>query len=291
MPPPPPRDLRCLLCDSRDFRKREGKVRDNPTLEIFECEHCGLVCLSSTAHIDETFYEASGMHPDGAQNDLDRWLKNSATDDDRRYATYAELCKNKDILDFGCGAGGFLIRARQAAHRVYGIELERRLRPHFAQNNLTVFHDLDELSESVDLIFLFHCLEHLKDPFAILAQMKQKLKPNGKIIVEVPNADDVLLTLYRSSAFAEFTYWSAHLYLYNAATLNLLAKKSGLQVIAVKQEQRYPLSNHLYWLARGKPGGHSQWAFLDGAALNDAYAAALAAVGKCDTVVAYLGVE
>ncbi len=52
------------------------------------------------------------------------------------------------------------------------------------------------------------------------------------------------------------------------------------------QVQRYPLSNHLHWLAHGKPGGHKTWGFLDSAELDAAYAATLARVGACDTLIA-----
>ena len=83
----------------------------------------------------------------------------------------------------------------------------------------------------------------------------------GQIIVEVPNADDVLLTLYNNSPFSHFTYWSCHLFLYIAKTLQMLFDQMSLKVNYLKQIQRYPLSNHLLWLANAKPGGHQKMAF------------------------------
>jgi len=226
------------------------------------------------------------MH-EGSSLNLEQWIKDTAPDDERRYTSYSEMIKNKDILDFGCGNGGFLLRARESAHKIYGIELEKSLYDYFQRNFLDVQHDLDSFDHQVDYIFLFHVLEHIKDPFVMLGKMKTKLKPGGKIVIEVPSAEDALLTLYRSKAFSEFTYWSPHLYLYNAATLYFLARKAGLVTIAIKQEQRYPLSNHLYWLTNEKPGGHLQWQFLNGPELEQAYRNALASIGKCDTIVGY----
>jgi hypothetical protein len=95
-----------------------------------------------------------------------------------------------------------------------------------------------------------------------------------------------LLTLYESTPFSEFTYWSCHLYLFNSSNLALLVRKAGLKMNYVKQIQRYPLSNHLYWLAKGKPGGHQKWHFLDSTELHAAYERQLAAIGKCDTILA-----
>jgi len=281
-------DKRCQICDGTNFGKRNGKVRDNPEIEVLECQNCGLVFLSSDEYITNAFYENSQMHEKGIENNLEEWIKNTAIDDDRRYQTYSEMIKNKDILDFGCGTGGFLLRAREKASKVYGIELEKSLKKHFESNDLDIYHDLDSFDKTVDYIFMFHVLEHIKNPFEILEKMKSKLKPGGQIIAEVPNSDDVLLTLYNNKVFSEFTYWSAHLYLYNATTLNFLAKKAGLKTIAIKQEQRYPLSNHLYWLSQAKPGGHLKWQFLNSPELEAAYKNTLASIGKCDTIVGYL---
>jgi cyclopropane fatty-acyl-phospholipid synthase-like methyltransferase len=197
------------------------------------------------------------------------------------------MIKDKDILDFGCGTGGFLLRAKQAARQVYGLELEKRLRRHFLDNNIEVYQYITDFDKSVDFIFLFHVLEHLKNPIDILNTLKKKLKPNGRFVIEVPNADDALLTLYKNEAFSHFTYWSPHLYLYNFTTLQMLAKKAGLKTEAVQQEQRYPLSNHLYWLAEGKPGGHIKWVFLNNPMLEYAYKYTLASLGKCDTIVGF----
>jgi hypothetical protein len=86
----------------------------------------------------------------------------------------------------------------------------------------------------------------LQDPRKILAELGDLLGPKARLIVEVPSADDALLTLYDCDAFQRFTYWSQHLFLFNASTLMLLAKQAGLRVIATQHYQRYPLSNHLY---------------------------------------------
>lgn len=57
-----------------------------------------------------------------------------------------------------------------------------------------------------DIITAFHVVEHLQDSIAILKELSSCLKENGKMIIEVPNADDALLTIYKSKAFREFTY-------------------------------------------------------------------------------------
>ena len=179
---------------------------------------------------------------------VDRWLRETARDDDRRFESFREQIVNKNILDFGCGAAGFLLRAREVAESVAGIELEKRLASHFETNALSVFVDIDHIppERKFDFITAFHVIEHLSDPRNMLEKLKEHLALAGKIIVEVPSAEDVLLTLYENDPFSHFTYWSCHLYLFNAHTLSLLAKQAGLRVTYIKHVQRYPLSNHLY---------------------------------------------
>lgn len=71
---------------------------------------------------------------------------------------------------------------------------------------------LGDFEETFDVITMFHVFEHLKNPGKWLDEIARALKPRGILFIEVPNANDVLLSFYESEAFADFTYWSAHLY-------------------------------------------------------------------------------
>ncbi len=281
--------MRCYLCGKQRFTKRPGQVRDRAELDVLECQECGLVCLSSFAHITEGFYEGSGMHAEPVA--IADWIRETAVDDQRRFETLRPLLVNKSLLDFGCGNGGFLERARQVTQTAIGVEPEARLQPYFQTRRLPVYTNLAEADQLFEVITLFHVLEHLPEPVVILQQLTKKLTAQGCLIIEVPNANDALLTLYQSGAFADFTYWSCHLFLYNAATLTALAKKAGLKVNFLQHIQRYPLSNHLHWLAKSRPGGHLHWSFLDSPELRAAYESRLAALGCSDTIFAGFGVN
>ncbi len=218
---------------------------------------------------------------------MEIWLKDTEWDDKRRFEMLKSMLPNKKLLDFGCGAAGFLNKAQHLADTVAGIELERRVREYW-KDQITIYPDLESAGEGHDLITAFHVVEHLSDPRNMLKTLASMLAENGRLVIEVPSSEDILLTLYDSEAFQHFTYWSQHLFLFNAETLRRLAEQAGLRIVAIQQYQRYPLSNHLHWLSQGKPGGHQKWAFLDSPELNKAYANTLAAMGKCDTLIAYL---
>ena len=129
-------------------------------------------------------------------------------------------------------------------------------------------------------------VEHLSDPAKVLTELSKLLSSEGEMIIEVPNSDDALLTLYGNQPFQNLTYWSQHLFLFNAQTMWGLIEKAGLKLSWIKHIQRFPLTNHLYWLAKGKPGGHKKWAFMNADRLNEQYAQKLAALGLTDTIVA-----
>lgn len=283
-------EQQCYLCGSLKYKYRPGSVRDNPTLKICECTNCGLVYLSSFDHADHTFYENSGMHGDQLP-DMDYWLKSTESDDNRRFSHFKSLLNMKTVLDFGCGAGGFLMKA-QAISKVYGVEPEKRVQPYLKNRGISVYDSIDDINhQKFDIITLFHVLEHLHDPKETLKKIGALLSVNGEIIIEVPNADDALLTLYKSEAFANFTYWSCHLFLFTIQTLKLLATQSGLRINYIEQVQRYSLANHLFWLSQGKPGGHQHWHYFDDVKLTQAYEHTLASIGKCDTLLMSLSIK
>ncbi len=118
--------MNCYLCQSPHFTVRKGEVRDAPEMGIFQCDNCGFVTLSTTSHIAPGFYENSGMHG-SAPTSIEEWLKDTEWDDQRRFEMLQPMLPNKRLLDFGCGAAGFLNRARFLAADVTGIELEARI--------------------------------------------------------------------------------------------------------------------------------------------------------------------
>jgi 2-polyprenyl-3-methyl-5-hydroxy-6-metoxy-1,4-benzoquinol methylase len=279
--------MKCYICGSKEHTKRNGSVMDNKSLEIFECDKCGLVFLSDFSHIDETYYEESNMNTD-ITKDMENWLKETKEDDQRRYEFVKNSIINHDLMDFGSGAGGFLIEAKSSCKSVSGLELDKKVKNFYESNGVIYENDIDTLKpNSYDTITMFHVMEHLSDPVEILKKLASSLKDEGSIIIEVPNANDALLTIYENEGFSNFTYWSCHLFLFTQYTLEKVFKRAGYKVEFIKHIQRYPLSNHMFWLAKNKPGGHKHWSgFLDNERLNKEYEASLASIGATDTIIA-----
>lgn len=141
---------KCYLCGSTELNKRSGSVRDRPELEVFECAACGLAFLSSFDHIRNGFYENSEMHGEEMPN-VQTWLRETEWDDERRFQYLKSVLPNRRLLDFGCGAGGFLLKARELAAKAHGVEPESRLKSHFKNHDLTVFQNLFDIDISTDI--------------------------------------------------------------------------------------------------------------------------------------------
>lgn len=276
--------MKCYLCNSKSFLKIKQGVRDNKDLSVIKCNNCGLVTLNSFDHIHEKFYENSNMHSKKIK--ISDWLSQTKKDDDRRLSFLLEKMKNKNILDFGCGNGGFLLNAQEISNNVVGIEPEMQFKNFFKKQKVRVYDSLTDIHEiKFDLITAFHVFEHLKDPLEILKSLSPFLAEGGEIIIEVPNSDDILLSLYKSNEFSDFTYWSQHLFLFNEKTLTDLISKSEFRINWIEQIQRYPISNHLYWLSKGLPNGHNIYSIFNNNKLNQEYSKVLKQEKICDTLL------
>jgi cyclopropane fatty-acyl-phospholipid synthase-like methyltransferase len=278
----------CYLCGQRDSVIVAPKVRDRDDVAVLKCRGCGLVFLDSFDHITADYYSADYTDSHHGAETWQAFLARCSADDTRRASQLAALVTNKRYLDIGCGAGGVLLKLRALATAVTGVEPQCRWRGELEREGIPVHERIDDAArERVDVASAFHVLEHVADPRSFLQTVKSCVVDGGSVILEVPSADDALMNLFDSSAFAQSTYWSAHLFLYTPSTLRTLLGEAGLHVDAIEQFQRYPLSNHLHWLAKGAPGGHAKWAFLDSDVLGRAYADTLGRLGMCDTLIAY----
>ena len=276
----------CYLCKSKELSEVDGVVKDYKDLKILKCENCGLVFLENFNHINDIYYENSQMLSE-AHLTIDKWEKENYSQNKKRAQDYYSLLLNQKALDFGCGEGGFLRNIRPFTLVCGGIERAKILREKIVnEQGLQVFPSVSEVQGKFDVITMFHVIEHLKDPIQELRELDSILQENGTIIIETPNCEDALLSFYTCKAFSNFTYWGCHLYLFSKETLRETAERAGYKVNYIKQIQRYPLSNHLHWLAHGKPDGHKIWACLNNETLNNAYEMTLANLGICDTLVA-----
>lgn len=291
--------IKCSICQSEDVTYIPNKIR-NDTEGIYKMYRCG--CCETHFLYPRPVREELEKYYDGDfrkevhseryydYTSLNKVFQNFLPEAKIRMESVAkELNSKDDILEIGCSVGYFLSAISDSVHMVCGTEWDKKaqayIRDCLEKPNIKVSDNPEDFNQRFDKIFMFHVLEHIEEPISFLENLKNILKPNGIIYIEVPNVDDVLVKTYACDAFKDFYYKKAHLYNFNETGLSYIFKQAGYQY-HIDFIQRYDLSNHLYWLGKGVPGGRGIYAEVVGADTNEAYVRSLKEHKQTDTLFA-----
>lgn len=250
----------CLLCGNRHWQTLvEAQDKQGGTdlwFAVVQCLECGL-CFTNprpaALSLDDFYPLDYGPHQTKEEKRtlprrlLKRW---------RRPRAPLPWHGQGRLLDFGCGGGTFLQEMREHGWQVTGLdtstETVQRLRDELGLHVLhgTLPHpDLEP--ESFDVITMWHALEHVPDPRAVLTAARRLLAPHGKLIVAVPNID--------SLAFRTFgPHWFAldlprHLVHFAPWTLHFMLEQAGFRVEGIKMLRRSSWLRHSARLACQDP--------------------------------------
>lgn len=145
------------------------------------------------------------------------------------------LNKNSMVLDLGCGKPSFLKMLEAKSNcQTYGVDFSSNgweAEKEQYQNLELIEGDLETvkaLNQKFDLITMWHYLEHDYEPTATIQTLKKLLKPNGKLIIEVPNLNS--LTRKWQGAFWEGWHTPRHTVLYSPETLRFLLEENSFKV-------------------------------------------------------------
>jgi 2-polyprenyl-3-methyl-5-hydroxy-6-metoxy-1,4-benzoquinol methylase len=96
--------------------------------------------------------------------------------------------KKGKLLDIGAGTGDFLLVAKNDDWTITGIEPSDRAKAIAKNKGVSFVSATSELeNQSFDVITMWHVLEHVPDLDTQIKELKRVLKPNGTLIVAVPN--------------------------------------------------------------------------------------------------------
>jgi 2-polyprenyl-3-methyl-5-hydroxy-6-metoxy-1,4-benzoquinol methylase len=98
------------------------------------------------------------------------------------------------LLDYGCGAGPILSIAHELGMFPVGIEPNAVARSTTARSGVTIFANLDELrsqrpAAQFDLIILWNVIEHLREPWSDLQELRGLVCPRGQLLVSTMNVE------------------------------------------------------------------------------------------------------
>lgn len=163
-----------------------------------------------------------------------------------RYSSHAQIAKRIEgskprILDVGCGPGnvGALLKNREFDY--VGVDFERPAELH---ESFTEFHERNieedfnfDYGPEFDYIIFGDILEHLREPEKLLIKAREYLKPDGRIIVSIPNITHwsvrlMILTgnfFYMERGILDRT----HLRFYTRRTFKKLLRETGFETVEV----------------------------------------------------------
>jgi len=194
------------------------------------------------------------------------------------------------ILEVGCSSGFMLYPLREEGYECVGVEPSGVFGDYVRSKGIVCFDSFDELrtdpeyGKGFDVIMHYFVLEHVSDPQAFLKDQVDLLKEQGRLVFEIPNSADALLTIYAVPEFERFYWMVAHHWYFSEKSLGYLLSQSDLQY-EILLDQRYDLSNHMVWARDGTPGGMGRFTDKLGGEIENQYRQALIRSRYCDTLI------
>lgn len=162
--------------------------------------------------------------------------------------------KKGSILDIGAGTGEFLKQAENNDWEIHGIEPNEKARELANKKGVFLTKEIGKLTnKKFDVITLWHVLEHLPNLDEEVKKIESLLKPDGTLIIAVPNYKSYDAHFYKE-------YWAAydvprHLWHFSKESMKKLFPKN-LKLISIKPmifdsfyvsllSEKYKTGNHL----------------------------------------------
>jgi SAM-dependent methyltransferase len=211
--------------------------------QVIECGACKLIRLFPWPDPSELRYYYPENYWYVAEQDavsrLEEMYRRLVLRDHVRFVASAlESCAEKGpVLDVGCGGGLFLRMLAERGWPVLGLDFSLDAAAvAWRSNGVPVI--CGTLSRpplpgaSCAGITMFHVLEHLYDPVAYLEAARELLMPDGRLVVQVPNAACWQCLLLGEN-------WAGidvprHLINFRARDLEILLDRCGFQVLRTK---------------------------------------------------------
>ncbi|NCC30466.1 MAG: class I SAM-dependent methyltransferase [Chloroflexia bacterium] len=218
----------CDFCGSDSYQVRYRKPdtwlwMDLYEYPVVECLECGLVYVNPRP----TFDQMGRFYPTGYHDDRDTDLHW------KRYERQSEYLPDLDgerVLDLGCARGDWLsyLKTRYPNIEVHGADA-------FCESVTdgdVIFHKgaLPEIilpDAYFDVVTAWAVLEHVHTPAAYFYEVARVIKPQGRFVFLVPNAD----SLYGRMAFKEDV--PRHLYHFSPRTIHAYASKFGFHIARI----------------------------------------------------------
>jgi len=201
----------CGAPTEHSYIKLKDHFLSQEDFEIFECDQCHVLFTMPRPSLDKMgdYYKSENYysHQENKTGFIPRLYEFVKSFNSKRKVRLAtEGLTTGKVLDIGCGVGDFLHAMQSQGWDVTGIEPSDDARA-IAEKRLGVSlltpQDYASLPDhSFDLITLWHVFEHVRDLHPQVDEIQRLIKPNGRLIVALPNYKSFDCSYYKS-------YWAA----------------------------------------------------------------------------------
>ena len=134
-----------------------------------------------------------------------------------------------NLLDIGAGTGDFLVTAKVAGWQTTGIEPNENAKNLAISKGISFENYIESIeNQQFDVITMWHVMEHVPDVEYQIKQLKRLLKPNGTLIIAVPN--------YKSFDAQHYgKFWAAydvprHLWHFSKISIEKLVSRENMKL-------------------------------------------------------------
>jgi 2-polyprenyl-3-methyl-5-hydroxy-6-metoxy-1,4-benzoquinol methylase len=150
------------------------------------------------------------------------------------------------VLEIGCGNGdtGAAVLAANKAHHYAGIDLDagacdtaRQRLSHVVKGDLETIDVRAAVGGDFDVVIASEVLEHLVDPWSVVARLVDSLRPGGLLVASSPNVAS--RRIIRNLISGRFEYArsgpmdSTHLRWFTPASYRAMFEAAGLETLRV----------------------------------------------------------
>ena len=240
-----------VTCVNCSFRITSPRPTDNELQEYYQSDNYISHSRKAVSLVDKIYLIARKFTLRKKLNLISRLKKDQGT-----------------LLDYGCGTGEFLKTSKAAGWKIFGIEPSKTAREKASQlTDQKILSSIKEVDErGLDIITLWHVLEHIPDLNETLKNIAELLYDNGTIIIAVPN-----YTCFDAAHYENF--WAGydvprHLWHFSPESMKKLLARNSLtitKIIPMKLDSFYVSLLSEKYKSNGKLGlGRMTKAFFVG---------------------------